>query len=168
MLLQVTLTLVAPLICLFKKGPYHKSDSQSVQFPPHISLSSWFRPVSHVWGFIMWLKPTAHYIWRGLCMYLCNRVIQRSWFHVAMLKIRQWSRGGWGRPSIYTTQRHLCVQKHNRTRVWNSTSTSTAGSAQQLIKNPISVRFTSSTAVQIHYKWIVSRETVLLSQIQQY
>lgn len=46
----------------------------------------------------------AHYIWRELCMYLCNHVIQRSRSHVTMFKIRWWEEGEgqWGHPSIYT------------------------------------------------------------------
>lgn len=29
----------------------------------------------------------TYYIWRELCVYLCNHVVQRSWFQVAMFKV---------------------------------------------------------------------------------
>lgn len=40
-------------------------------------------------------------IWRELCVYLCNHVIQRSWFHVTLVKIRQWGRAGSVRLTLY-------------------------------------------------------------------
>lgn len=155
---------------------------QSVQ-PPVPFLS--FQPVIqiNVWESFFSLKGTdlssahskrwtgwrhARYIWRELCIYLCNCVIQTSRSHVTMFKIRRWDRGGWGMLRLGLPLYLHYTKTPRQDSHWNCTSLSTTCLSlvplwKLLIKNSIYGTNTSPTAVQINFEWAVSQERVLLS-----
>lgn len=121
---------------------------------------------SDVYVPIIWMKPShSGTEWRELCMHLCNCVIQTSWFCVTTVIIRHWGCWGEDRPSVCTVSRQISVdspQGRNASRL-NHTSPPSTCSAQLLIKTAFVEPRTSSTAVDINFKWVVSRERVLPS-----
>lgn len=121
---------------------------------------------SDVYAPIIWMKLShSGTEWRELCMHLCNCVIHTSWFCVRMIIIRHWGCWGEDRPSVCTVSRQISVdspQGRNASRL-NHTSPPSTCSAQLLIKTAFVEPRTSSTAVDINFKWVVSRERVLPS-----
>lgn len=90
-----------PCVSLSNLFINHKSVSRGFYtLLHHLFLDLWFRKVSDVWESPLSAPHSekrtdwkcAHYIWRELCVYLCNHVIQRSCFHGRMFKIRQWGK----------------------------------------------------------------------------
>lgn len=132
----------------------------------NLFLYSWLGRVRAVYAPIIWMKPShSGTEWRELCMHLCNCVIQTSWFCVTTVIIRHWGCWGEDRPSVCTVSRQISVdspQGRNASRL-NHTSPPSTCSAQLLIKTAFVEPRTSSTAVDINFKWVVSRERVLPS-----